>query len=394
MLEQKSCIAPFINLTVDPEGNTSPCPYLGGGAWKFDKQRELLSVWKSEKFEELRQSHLKGEQNKLCQRCWNEEKIDKTSARQRLLEDNKNNLDNIFFSIKSKEYLKGPTVLTMKNGNLCNLKCRTCGPKDSSGWITEASEYIKKYPNDLSMTWFDYESYKKNWNDQQMENFKVFNKNIKRVEHYGGEPFYNPRVYEHTSMLVENNLSADIVIYFNTNGTHVPSDKWLKLFKKFKKVEINLSIDGINEQFEYIRYPAEWTQIETITSWCSQNKNNINLIWGIITTVSNLNVYYLPEILDQTDKWNKSNVFLNLLENPQFYCVKNLSTKLKTAIQDKFNKSKHKDRLKEVCSFMIDQEANLDAYNQFKLWTERIDQYRKQNYSEIFPEYAKILISN
>jgi radical SAM protein with 4Fe4S-binding SPASM domain len=391
MLKQNTCIAPFINLTLDPEGNTSPCPYLGGGAWKFDKKQDLVSMWQSEKFEDLRKSHLAGEQNKICQRCWNEEKINKISARQRILSDNKHKINDVITAIQSKAYLNGPEVLTMKNGNLCNLKCRTCGPKDSSAWITEAKEYVEKYPNDLAMTWFNFESYKKNWNNQQMSNLEVFNKNIKRIEHYGGEPFYNPQVYEHARMLVENNLSKDIVIYFNTNATHVPSEKWLHLFHKFKQVEMNLSIDGIGEQFEYIRYPAKWEDVEQTVSWCSKNENNINLIWGIITTVSNLNVYYLPEILYQTDEWGKSNVFLNLLENPLFYCIKNLPINVKTAIKEKFSSSKHISRLQSVLNFMLDQEPNITAFEQFNSWTQKIDQYRKQSFVKTFPKFNNII---
>ena len=77
MLRKTSCIAPFINLTIDPVRNTSPCPYLGGGTWNFANENSFKSIWQSEKFENLRQSHLAGEKTPICQRCWTEEDVGK-----------------------------------------------------------------------------------------------------------------------------------------------------------------------------------------------------------------------------------------------------------------------------------------------------------------------------
>ncbi len=161
MLKKTSCIAPFINLTIDPVRNTSPCPYLGGGTWNFANENSFKSIWQSEKFENLRQSHLAGERNPICQRCWTEEDVGKMSARLRYLQDFSKQLEQITQKIKDKSYLEGPSTLTMKNGNICNLQCRTCGPKDSYSWIPEAKSHIKNFPEQLDGTWFGGEAFKK-----------------------------------------------------------------------------------------------------------------------------------------------------------------------------------------------------------------------------------------
>ena len=74
MLKETSCIAPFINLTVDPEHNTSPCPYLGGGAWKFKKEQNFKQIWNSKEYQDLRGRINNAEKNptaepNMCKNC-------------------------------------------------------------------------------------------------------------------------------------------------------------------------------------------------------------------------------------------------------------------------------------------------------------------------------------
>lgn len=385
MLKPNTCIAPFINLTVDPMHNTSPCPYLGGGSWKFDKENDLVSIWQSDQFETLRQAHVNGERHSLCKRCWTEEDVGKESARIRFLKDFSSKLKDIERKISTQDYLQGPSILTMKNGNVCNLQCRICGPKDSSTWIPEAQHHLKHFPEESKHTWFGIEAQKKNWSNSQMEAFKKFNSNLERVEHFGGEPFHNSKVLQHTRMLVELGYAKDIVLYFNTNGTHIPGAEYQELFKHFKLVEFNLSIDSINGMFEYIRHPAKWDKLLKTIEWCNQQSN---FIWGIVTTVSTLNIWYLPEIIKTFDSWNKTNVFLNILENPTFYNIKNTPTKIKEVITKKLN---HDSRFESTLAFMNSQECDEKQWDLFKFWTKQKDNYRNNSFEFTFPEFHSII---
>jgi MoaA/NifB/PqqE/SkfB family radical SAM enzyme len=382
MLHKHTCIAPFINLTVDPEQNTSPCPYLGGGTWQF-KDKKFKDIWKSAKFEKLREDHIAGARPIECNRCWKDEQVGKESARQRT--NKMHDISTLEKIIHDNSYLEGPKVLTMKNGNLCNLQCRTCGPKDSSSWIPEAKDHIKNYKNKLEHTWFQIESFKKNWTDEQMQNFYDISKNLARVEHYGGEPLYNKRVEEHTAKLVELGLSKNIILYFNTNGTHTPSTRLQDLFKSFKSVEFNLSIDGIQDKFEYIRHPAKWSKLLQTIEWCNKQQN---LIWGIVTTVSNLNIYYLDSILQTFDSWGKRNVFLNILEDPKFYSIVNLPEKIKNKITKKYEGN---ERLQSTVAYMNNHQGDDTIWQKFVFWTENKDKYRQQDFRFTFPEFYSIM---
>ena len=176
-----------------------------------------------------------------------------------------------------------------------------------------------------------------------------------------------------------------IVLYFNTNGTHIPSTTLQDLFKSFKSVEFNLSIDGIQDKFEYIRHPAKWSKLLQTIEWCN---NQQNLIWGIVTTVSNLNIYYLDSILETFDSWGKGNVFLNILENPKFYSIVNLPENIKNIITKKYEGNK---RLQSTVAYMNKNKGDDLIWKKFLFWTENKDKYRQQDFRFTFPDFHSII---
>ena len=141
-------MAPFIQCTTHPSGSFSPCPYLGGTVWKLS-DKTILGRWQSAELDALRQNFVEDKQSPICNRCWHEEANGKKSLRLRLFDPvnhtsehsfiDPNTLEtNILKKINDLSYLKGPEVLTIKNGNICNAKCRVCHPNDSNKWISDA----------------------------------------------------------------------------------------------------------------------------------------------------------------------------------------------------------------------------------------------------------------
>ena len=61
--------------------------------------------------------------------------------------------------------------------------------------------------------------------------------------------------------LVDNGKSQNITLWLNTNMTNVNED-FYNLVAQFKKVRLMMSIDGIGDTFDYIRYPGKWKQID------------------------------------------------------------------------------------------------------------------------------------
>jgi hypothetical protein len=112
---------------------------------------------------------------------------------------------------------------------------------------------------------------------------------IKQFDFYGGEPFMSKKMWEILRICVDKGYSKDIELHYNTNGTTWP-DEQIKAWSSFKQVNLSFSIDGTDEQFEYMRYPAKWNQCYQNLKKDQEMGNTISL--SISHTVSFFNVYY------------------------------------------------------------------------------------------------------
>jgi sulfatase maturation enzyme AslB (radical SAM superfamily) len=188
--------------------------------------------------------------------------------------------------------------LTYNCENTCNLKCITCGPRYSSLW---KPEYKK-----LKYTIMDIGQQKTSGHHNKIYKSLPLDK-IKIMHFQGGEPLLTD---DHINVLHEieyqgGNLN-DIILSYNTNGTIFPSDDIINLWKKTKLTKIYFSIDAIGDQFNYIRYPANWKHVEE-NLFRIRNLNLPNLWIEIGVTVSIANLFYIGDII----KWKNSH-FSNL----------------------------------------------------------------------------------
>lgn len=382
------CVAPFVQLTYSPLGSASPCPYLGGQAWNLNNL-SLSQIWDSEQYNDLRKSFLNNEKNPTCSRCWKEEEHGKQSARKLLL--------------SSYEYKKGLLGkietgsytlqhLSLRLSNLCNLRCRSCDSSSSSTYSVEGRYYEKKNGIDAS----SYTRYSKvfEFSDQQIEEIFQASKDLKKISFYGGEPLLDKPTLKLLKMLIDNGQSKGIKLYYNTNGVNPPTNDHLALWKEFKELEFKFSIDGIDEHFSYIRHPGSWTELLDNLSFC---KNELSTILGIpvtvsvICTVTALNVFYLPEIIGKFKSLGLDH-FLNLAEYPSYYNLKNYPERVKEKIIEKLLPISNKSEIMSIIN-VLKSKQDPQAWEKFKFWTREKDAYRKESFSQTFPEIYSIIKS-
>ena len=140
-------------------------------------------------------------------------------------------------------------------GIVCNLACVVCGPGASSKWRSELGmgrynedEYTPM-PGEITVEVEDYD-----W------------LSLEHVTFSGGEPMLNQ-----STLLILKNLNENCNVHFHSNGTQQPSDEFLEAFARFKSFDITFSIDDIEEQFEYLRWPAKWSEVTENILWCREN---------------------------------------------------------------------------------------------------------------------------
>ena len=97
-------------------------------------------------------------------------------------------------------------------------------------------------------------------------------------------------------------------IRFNTNG-HTTTDALNSLYGGFKSVLVHLSLDGINEHHDLIRYPSKWEEAVKKLEYWDNTPDNMTVT--IDCTASILNILHIPDLvkwkLEQNFK--KINVF-------------------------------------------------------------------------------------
>jgi sulfatase maturation enzyme AslB (radical SAM superfamily) len=137
------------------------------------------------------------------------------------------------------------TKVAIFTGITCNLACTLCGPGASSLWRSE-----------LGMGKYSHDEYKLEDDEVLTE---VSDYDFSKIDHVtfgGGEPMLNK-----SSLEIFQALNNNTEILFHSNGTLVPSQDYLDQFARFNDFVFVFSIDDIEEQFEFLRYPGKWNEV-------------------------------------------------------------------------------------------------------------------------------------
>ena len=115
-------------------------------------------------------------------------------------------------------------------------------------------------------------------------------------------------------------------LHYNTNGTHW--SKEVDLWKNFKMVNLSFSIDGIGDQFEYMRYPGKWDQAkQTMENSIKLKEQNKNMFLSWCITISTTNIFDLAETINHWHEYYKPHrigLYLNLVHGPDYFNISHL----------------------------------------------------------------------
>lgn len=393
LVQNNFCIAPFTQLTFSPGGAYSPCPEIGGRPWR-DSTTNPINMWSSVEFQKLRTSFLENKKNPICNRCWNQENNGKQSLRKRLLSNTASGGAKFkkgeLLNFLEHGYVEGPKQINLMVGNLCNLRCRTCRAGSSVTYNVEGRHYKKKH-NLSRIPYITRSNKAETFSADQIDQVFKISKNLQRIEFYGGEPLLDVPTLSLLEKLIASGQSSNIVLFYNTNGTVLPTEQHYSLWNHFAGIEFNFSIDDIDGRYSYNRHPGTWnnliSNIESMRSYAWR----ISAKFFSICTISNLNVYYLPEILDRLDQLDLK-VFLNHVYDPNWYAIQYLPMAIKEQIVKKLSLYPDSKRLEFVLN-MLEAPENLNHWEEFKFWTKEKDLYREEKFSLTYPEFYNILKS-
>ena len=370
----KFCAAPWVSLSTDVDGSARPCCRYS----QHDRQtthimpnlknNSLEDVWNSDEFNKLRKSFIDGEYIEECNWCYDEEESGIVSYREKLNKKYPNTINLINDNISS------PKMLDLKLSNSCNLKCRICSAKASSTILAEFEKFgevfeDKKYWLSNKIIGTDNENnFTKNWL-----------RNLDRLELTGGEPLQSKENKKLIDIVCSSEYVNNIDILITTNTT-VFSPRLNKQLKKFKSCTISMSIDDIDERFEFSRKNAKW---ET----AKRNIINYNKLFmcSIYCTISNYNVFYLNDIIKFANDHNIRITF-GVLHEDEYNSIKYLNTKTKNML---FNKYIDNPYISNILNIMLSH--NTDLTLEFLRNTHKLDWQRAEDFNNTFPEWSDIL---
>lgn len=372
------CYAPFTNLEILPGGSILPCCKFVDRY--YDTQYNFAThsaeeYLKSEKLAVVKQELLDGKWPLGCERCRIDEEHNIRSRRQLDYDRWQHHYDA--YDIASEELITLSLAITAT----CNLKCIICRPTASSAW--------KKEYKDLYGTQFPIieEPRKK-----LISKFTDFAPNLVHLAIHGGEPLLSNKK-EHGDLLdfyIESGQSKNISIHYTTNGTIWPQEEWLERWRHFEEIDFQISIDGIGDRFEYLRYPAKWDGIvNNVKGFIAHEKANANFRLSVAHTVSGFNVYYIDEFVTWCNDIGLPKPWLSKLHNPNHLRPTVWPNTAKQCIIEKLLTSQWPE-VRNWANLMAGNDDS-DQFEEFKNYMIRHDKYRKISYQQLFPELKAYL---
>lgn len=349
------CIYPWIHQYVDPTGDVKPCCIYNPNKEGIGnlKDNSLKELWNNDLTKQMRLDMLNGVTIQGCSKCNSREGIS-TTHRDEV---------NIIWNHQIQNCVEQTNVdgslpthelkyIDARFNNLCNFKCRTCGPRFSTSWYddyqnTRDENAYNEFPKTLL--------YPGNTKEHLLEEMIEQLPHVERIYFAGGEPMMQVEHYLILENLINLKNTGVInklpMIVYSTNfsslklGNRFAIDLW----RQFPEVVLNLSLDGSYERAEYWRKGTKWNDI--VDNLKTVINDNPRARISINYTLSWVNAFNLPDLHKE---WvmlgyiNPNKINVSCLDDPDMYSLKGIPTWKKKQIEQKF--LEHIDWLRSIKS--------------------------------------------
>jgi MoaA/NifB/PqqE/SkfB family radical SAM enzyme len=405
------CALAWMHIAAAPNGDIRPCCIstdtinkLDGTPFNlgYDSLKDILN---SDSYKDLRNNMIEGNPIQGCKSCYTSEKNSNLSYRKHY---------NIkwakLLNTKITNKIEIPETVEyfdLRFGNLCNLKCKSCSPENSTQYEKELIELKENDSNIESFIRIEPISNINDWYNTDMffKNIESQIENIQELYITGGEPSIIEKNYEILEYIIKQNKAKDISLKLNSNMTNV-QDRFLNIISQFKQVSFYASIDGFGSIQEYIRYPSNWEQIDkNFKKLISERRPNVSIC--VTPVIQNVNLGYITELFDYLENFNKEynqslvHILPIILYGPEQLDLSYLPLEYKTQcwnkIQEwmtnnnKFQQRWFYDKMIELKNKCLTDTPYENVLNRFKEFTEIFDNHRGVSLKDVNPELYNIV---
>ncbi len=322
---------PWIHTHIWPNGNAFPCCMSSEIIGNLN-DTPLKDIWNNDKYKQLRLNMLNENESPDCIRCYEMEKSNVYTLRNMVNQTYGHHQDRVETTqIDGSVEEINMSYMDIRISNICNFKCRTCGPELSSAWYDDHVKLYDQTPdNPKIMNILENETF---WNDLQPLLLTV-----EEACWAGGEPIITEEHYKILDFWIENEMK-DVRLRYTTNFSNLYYKKKsiLEYWNSFKDVRIAASLDGMGKRGELIRAGMKWDVIEKNRR--QMIKECPDVYFEITPTVSIMNVYHLPDFhKDWIDRGllEPNNVRMNILTYPDDYRIQIIPPNERKKFIDKY----------------------------------------------------------
>lgn len=166
--------------------------------------------------------------------------------------------------------------------NICNLKCIICSGYYSSAWIEDEVAMNLRLPNQIKI--------KPTKHNPLIYSVDV--SKLKSIYFNGGEPLMTRDHLNVLNHVIANGNPSEVQINYSSNGTFPLSTEVANIWKQFKIIYVNFSIDATDDAFEYVRFPATWKEVnDNIETFKLPN-----VVIKVSTTIGLHNILYFNDL--------------------------------------------------------------------------------------------------
>lgn len=269
--------------------------------------------------------------------------------------------------------------LTVAVNKKCNLACASCDSQSSSFWyqenirnnILQPTQVHQLHQEDRQGVTTD--KFISLLSDQDLSELKY-------IKFGGGEPLMTD-THEKVMALVPN--PGKVTIQYTSNFSIMPNQSTLCTWEKFKLVKWIASLDGVEEQFSFLRWPYRWKKLQTfVVDAISQVPGNV--MFGVEHTINPLNVFYFDQFEAWFDKHFASNRYGDRSDFNVHLCTGILG--LEHTPLDLRKKIKNKYGENHQVSVALDQKPYSGSTKRLVHYLDQLDLQRGTSWRQIFPE--------
>lgn len=389
------CTAPWFGLNIHPAGKMFPCcAFDQKSPLGHLKENSIQEVRRGKGFETLKESMLSGKKIAECQSCYNSDRAGGENLRSHL-----KNIHEKYIPLLCLSEELPLIYLDVQFSNLCNLKCRICGPAFSSSWIADHQKLYNAQDTDYKI-----HSIKKEYPEKWNSVLSVI-ENVDEVYFWGGEPLMMPEHHEFLKRLIDLG-KTNVKLRYSTNFSELEyaQSNTLDLWKNFKNLSVGASLDGSYERAELMRKGVNWLKVVKNRKRLMTEVPQARFFIACATSA-----YNILHIADFFKEWIElgyigvNDFCVNLVYEPKHLSVQILPAEYKekaTAkiedlienfIRPRFGSSSVAEaRFQAAINYMNSEDSQNEDIEKFKNYNISLDELRKENLKIVFPELQNL----